>query len=642
MNPGAISSMVGSAVLNIISLWLVLVLVFALCVIRRKNHAIAGLLQAKSVQLQESAEELRLLASTFNSHEAILITDRELIVLRVNQAFIDASGYERQHILGRCISHFSSEGGESSQQEIQESLTDTGKFSGEVTTLHRDGGKLPMHLRVSAINDEKDGTTHYVVVYSDITEQKRSQEEINQLAFYDHLTGLPNRRQIMERLDRELYLAYRYDSGGALFFLDIDNFKDINDTLGHDHGDCLLIELGRRLRRQVRRTDMVARLGGDEFLILLQRDTALESDIVDHASGVCEKLLALAQEPYLIDGHKHYVSISIGISIFPCNAANPHDLLKQADTAMYKAKGAGRNVASFFHPEMQKMAERKLAMEQDLREALAREEMTLQFQPQFDGEGNIRGTESLLRWTDANGTPVSPAEFIPIAEQSGLIIELGEYVLEQSCQQMMAWLDSGLLLDHISVNVSPRQFGDVGFVASIERTLQASRLPARHLILELTESVVVENLDEARTKMEALNALGIRISMDDFGTGYSSLSYLTELPFFELKIDQRFVRNLFVDRKNAVLATAIIAMADSLHLEVLAEGVENLEQLEFLRDHHCNRFQGYYFSEPLSAQGLQALMLVPPVSVAAATVALPEPGWAREISAWSGSTPEFY
>jgi diguanylate cyclase (GGDEF)-like protein/PAS domain S-box-containing protein len=600
--------MLSSVALNVVSFFLVAVLVFALVSIRRKNQAIARLLQMKSDQLQVSAEELRLLASTFDSHEPIVITDRNLTVLRVNQAFIAATGYERGQVVGRSVREFSVQDRDNPYEEIRKTLSACGMFSGEVITVHKGGSKVPMHLRVSAIKDKNEDTTHFVAVYSDITEQKRSQDEINKLAFYDHLTGLPNRRQIMERLDRELYLADRYDSGGALFFLDIDNFKDINDTLGHDHGDCLLIELGRRLRRHVRRTDMVSRLGGDEFLILLQRDTALEQDIVDHATGVCEKLLSLAQEPYLIDGHTHYVSISIGISIFPCNAANPHDLLKQADTAMYKAKGSGRNAASFFHPEMQKMAERKLAMERELREALAREQIALQFQPQFDADGRIRGAESLLRWTDPDGTFVSPEEFIPIAEQSGLIIELGSYALDQSCRQMMAWLDKGFALDHISVNVSPRQFGDADFVGCIERTLEASRLPARHLILELTESVVVENLDEARTKMEALNALGVRISMDDFGTGYSSLSYLTELPFFELKIDQRFVRNLFNDRKNAVLATAIIAMADSLQLEVLAEGVENREQLEFLRDHNCNRFQGYYFSEPLTAEGLQALL----------------------------------
>jgi diguanylate cyclase (GGDEF)-like protein/PAS domain S-box-containing protein len=620
---------VSSVVLNVISILLVWVLLIVLVSIRRKNQAIANLLHEKSDQLQVSAEELRLLASTFNSHEPILITDRELIIMRVNQAFVDATGYERHEIIGQHFTEYLADDRNNPREEIQRVLTTNDQFTGEITARHSDGGNLPMHLRASAIKDENGGTTNYVAVYSDISEQKRSQDEINKLAFYDPLTGLPNRRQIMERLDRELYLADRYDSGGALFFLDIDNFKDINDTLGHDHGDCLLIELGRRLRRHVRKTDMVSRLGGDEFLILLQRDTATEQDTIDHASSVCEKILALSEEPYLIEGHKHFVSISVGITIFPCNAANPQDLLKQADTAMYKAKSAGKNTASFFAPEMQQLAEKKLAMERDLREALAREEMTLRFQPQVDAEGQIRGVEALLRWTGPRGEAISPDEFIPVAEQSGLIVEIGDFVLEQSCTQMKQWLENGLLLDHISVNVSPRQFGDSGFVTSVQRTLLTSKLPAENLILELTESVVVENLEEARTKMEALNALGVRISMDDFGTGYSSLSYLSELPFYELKIDQRFVRNLFNDRKNSVIATAIIAMADSLHLKVLAEGVENRDQLDFLREHNCTMFQGYYFSEPLSAKDLEAL-----VSRAPATRELPtrpQRGWVRAV-----------
>jgi EAL domain-containing protein (putative c-di-GMP-specific phosphodiesterase class I) len=278
---------------------------------------------------------------------------------------------------------------------------------------------------------------------------------------------------------------------------------------------------------------------------------------------------------------------------------------------------------------MQKLAENKLAMERDLREALVRDEMELQFQPQVVSDGQIRGAEALLRWTGPTGTPVSPDEFIPIAEQSGLIVEIGQFVLDQSCRQMREWLDQDLLLDHISVNVSPRQFGDPDFLGNVQRTLLTTKLPAEHLILELTESVVVENLEDARTKMEALNSLGVRISMDDFGTGYSSLSYLSELPFYELKIDQRFVRNLFNDRKNSVIATAIIAMAESLHLKVLAEGVENIDQLEFLREHNCCMFQGYYFSEPLAASDLQALLKRAPAEREFAT--RPQKGWVRAV-----------
>lgn len=598
----------GMTALSLASCLLAFVLLVALVSIRRKNTAIANLLQRKSDQLVVSEEELRLLATTFDSHEPILITDKDLTIRRVNPAFTRTTGYERLDLVGSKASMFSLEDRYLPWHEIHRALEQDGCFSGEVMCRKKNGQSIPMYQRLTAVTDRHHGATHYVAVYSDITEQKRTQEKINKLAFFDSLTGLPNRRKIMDSLDRELAHAQRYRTAGALFFMDIDNFKDINDTLGHDHGDCLLIELSRRLTDNVRKSDTVSRLGGDEFLILLPGDTSDEEDTVEHASRVCEKILALSEVPYIIAGQKHYVSLSIGITIFPSNANSPQELLKQADTALYKAKGGGKNSACFFHPEMQRVAENRLAMERDLREALQREEFMLRYQPQVDAAGVIRGAEALVRWTRPGIGAVAPEQFIPVAEDCGLIVPIGNWVLQEACQQMSTWLQQGLALDHVSVNVSPRQFRDADFVARVARVLSVTQLPARHLMLELTESVVVENLSEAKSKMDALNALGVRISMDDFGTGYSSLSYLSELPFFELKIDQRFVRSLFVDRKNSVIATTIIAMAKSLHLRVLAEGVESEEQLEFLRRHDCTMYQGYYFSQPVTADELARLI----------------------------------
>jgi diguanylate cyclase (GGDEF)-like protein len=436
-----------------------------------------------------------------------------------------------------------------------------------------------------------------------------SEGELRQLAFYDPLTSLPNRRKILDQLEVEIYAAGRYRRCGALFFIDIDNFKNINDTLGHDHGDKLLVELGRRLSDNVRRSDTVARLGGDEFLILLQSETVSEERVLEKASSIARKLLRLAEQPYLIEDHKHYVSISIGITLFPGTAESPQELLRQADTALYKAKGHGKDTVCFFHQDMQRLAESKLIMERDLREALEKDQFSLVYQSQVDADGVIQSAEALLRWKKADGSHVAPADFIPVADETGLILPIGDWVLEAACRQMKSWRDAGLSLQHVAVNVSARQFQHPDFVTKVEHTLNHVGLPAAYLMIELTESVVVESFADTKIKMHELIELGVRISMDDFGTGYSSLSYLSELPFHELKIDQSFVRNLFNDHKNSSITKTIIAMAKSLELVVLAEGVEEKEQFEFLAELNCSLYQGYLFSEPVPAEELTALVL---------------------------------
>ena len=435
-----------------------------------------------------------------------------------------------------------------------------------------------------------------------------SEGELRQLAFYDPLTTLPNRRKILDQLEVELYASGRYRRCGALFFIDIDNFKNINDTLGHDHGDKLLVELGRRLSDNVRRSDTVARLGGDEFLILLQSETVSEERVLEKASSIARKLLRLAEQPYVIEDHKHYVSISIGITLFPGTAESPQELLRQADTALYKAKGNGKDTVCFFHQDMQRLAEKKLVMERELREALEADQFSLVYQSQVDASGAIQSAEALLRWKKGDGTHVPPAEFIPVADETGLILPIGDWVLDAACRQMKSWRDSGLPFKHVAVNVSARQFQHPDFVTKVEHILKEVGLPASYLMIELTESVVVESFADTKIKMQELIELGVRISMDDFGTGYSSLSYLSELPFHELKIDQSFVRNLFNDHKNSSITKTIIAMAKSLELVVLAEGVEEQEQLVFLDELNCSLFQGYLFSEPVPAEELAALV----------------------------------
>jgi diguanylate cyclase (GGDEF)-like protein len=435
-----------------------------------------------------------------------------------------------------------------------------------------------------------------------------SEGELQQLAFYDPLTGLPNRRKILDQLEVELYASKRYKRCGALFFIDIDNFKNINDTLGHDHGDKLLVELSQRLKDHVRRSDTVARLGGDEFLVLLQSETETEDRVLEKANSIARKLLTLAEKPYFIEDHKHYASISIGITLFPGTAESPLELLRQADTALYKAKGQGKDTVCFFHQDMQRLAESKLAMERDLREALECKQFSVVYQSQVNASGVIQSAEALLRWEKADGSRVGPDDFIPVADETGLIIPIGDWVLETACQQMKSWRDAGLPLRHVSVNISARQFQHADFVSKVQGVLRETGLPAECLMIELTEGVVVDSFAEAKIKMQELVALGVKISMDDFGTGYSSLSYLSELPFHELKIDQSFVRNLFNDHKNSSITKTIIAMAKSLDLVVLAEGVEEAEQLAFLNEHDCSLFQGYLFSQPQPAEALTALL----------------------------------
>jgi diguanylate cyclase (GGDEF)-like protein len=441
-----------------------------------------------------------------------------------------------------------------------------------------------------------------------------SEGELRQLAFFDPLTGLPNRRKILDSLDHELYAAGHYGRCGALFFIDIDNFKNINDNLGHDHGDQLLVAIGQRLTEHVRQSDTVARLGGDEFLVLLQSEAISEDLMIREAASVARKLLNLSEQPYLINDHKHHISLSIGITVFPGQDATAQELLRQADTALYKAKSNGKSTVCFFHQDMQKLAEEKLAMEADLREAMAADQFYLAYQPQVNDDGYIQGTEALLRWRKPDGSLIGPGKFIPIAEENGLILPIGDWVLETACRQMKDWLEAGLPLRHISVNVSPRQFRHANFVSQVKRVLAQVGLPAQYLILELTESVVVESIAEAKLKMEELARLGVKMSMDDFGTGYSSLSYLSELPFHELKIDQSFVHNLFNDDKNLAIIKTIIGMAKSLDLTVLAEGVELEAQRAFLSKHDCTMYQGFLFSRPLAPEAIVE-MLTPELEV---------------------------
>ena len=432
------------------------------------------------------------------------------------------------------------------------------------------------------------------------------QKQIKNLAFYDSLTGLPNRRMLLDRLRLKVAMANRNQTSGAILFLDLDNFKHLNDSLGHSTGDELLVKVGERLKKCMRSGDTVARIGGDEFVILIttERSTAQEAAML--STTVASKIIDTLTAPFELFNNKYHITASIGISLFPQEDQEGfEDILKQADTAMYYSKSHGRNSFSFFEPEMQKHVNERLRILEDLRLAIENNELMLMYQPQVDANGSCSSVEALVRWNHPTEGMIFPGIFIPIVEESLLIIPFGKWILREACRQMHKWNTQGRSLDHISVNVSPRQFQQPGFLDEVRDAIIDFNIQPQQLMLELTEGVVMENTEEAIHKMQSLKSLGVRVSMDDFGTGYSSLTYLKQLPLDELKIDQSFVCDITDDPNDVVIVETIIAMASHLGYAVIAEGVETEEQLRILVNKGCKHFQGYFFSRPVQAEVLE-------------------------------------
>ena len=434
----------------------------------------------------------------------------------------------------------------------------------------------------------------------DIARRKEAEDKIQHLAYYDLLTNLPNRLLLLDRLQHTLAVSARHYNHGALLFIDLDHFKTLNDTKGHSVGDLLLIEVAKRLQTCVREGDTLARLGGDEFVVILQDLSEEPAQAAIQAETVAAKIISVINLPYYLDNYLHHSSTSVGICLFCKQAATVDELLKRADIAMYQAKNAGRNTLRFYDPTMQAALEVRTALENDLRLAIKENQFRLYYQMQIDHAGNVHGAEALIRWQHPQKGLIPPLHFIPLTEETGLIIPIGLWVLETACKQIKAWENDVATANlQIAVNVSACQFHDPDFVYQINEMLSRHRIKASLLKLELTESLVLDNVEEAIIKMHALRDLGVRFSMDDFGTGFSSLSYLTKLPLDQLKIDQSFIRNMSMNERDAVVVQTIIGMANNLGIEVIAEGVELESQREFLEKHHCNLCQGYLFSKPL-------------------------------------------
>ncbi len=476
----------------------------------------------------------------------------------------------------------------------------------EIQRQRPDGSMHWISVSGVPVFDAQGALRGYRGVGRDITERKRVESQIERLAFYDALTGLPNRRLLVDRLQCATAAVARSGAQGALFFIDLDNFKDLNDTLGHDTGDQLLVQAAQRLAACVRDVDTVARFGGDEFVVLVEGLSADVTQASSEAALVARHIAQALGKPYALGDTSHHSTPSIGIALFGDKASSVDELLKHADLAMYEAKAAGRNTQRFFDPDMQAAVSSRAALEAELRRSLHDNELMLHYQPVVDGEGRLLGAEALVRWNHPQRGVVMPAEFIGLAEQTGLILPIGQWVLEAACAQLVAWSRSALTRRFfLSVNVSVRQFRQPDFVEQVLGALQASGANPEQLKLELTESLLLTDVEDVISRMEHLRRYGVGFSLDDFGTGYSSLSYLKRLPLDQLKIDKSFVRDLQSDPNDAAIVRTILALAQSLDLAVVAEGVETAFQLEFLQRHGCQAFQGYLFGRPMAPELLE-------------------------------------
>lgn len=563
---------------------------------------------ALAVQKVHASDALRQSAAIFEStRDGVLITDLVPRIVAINRAYTEITGYSEADVLGKNPSLLQSCVHDAGfHQSLWNSIKETGHWQGEIWNRRKSGDIYAQWLTINTVSDELGKAQNYVGVFTDISQVKQSEARLEYLAHYDPLTQLPNRLLIQSRLEQAIERAERHGYRIALLYIDLDRFKTVNDSLGHPVGDELLIALSQRLSTRLRHDDVLARLGGDEFLLVMEIVPLPEG-----AAILALSLIELLSTPFsLPSGHEVFVSISIGISLYPDDAKTVTELIQYADLAMYQAKQDGRNTYQFHTQALTLAASERLALETSLRYALERGEFVLHYQPLLNTLNNtIIGVEALVRWQPNGGVLVSPDKFIPIAEETGLIVPLGEWVLRTACAQACAWRDAGLPLIIMAVNLSGRQFQSGKIVSLVSKVLQETGLQAQQLELELTESIVMDQAEQAITTLDDLKALGVRLAIDDFGTGYSSLAYLTRFPIDKLKIDRSFVSDVTENTNDNEIVSTIIAMAKSLKLNVLAEGVETQQQLDFLRHYGCDQYQGYLFSKPVVKAEIEKMLL---------------------------------
>jgi diguanylate cyclase (GGDEF)-like protein/PAS domain S-box-containing protein len=559
-------------------------------------------------QNRQARQRIDLLAKVFeHSGEAIVLTDRDSCIIEVNPAFVRQSGYAPAEIIG-CNPNVLASGRttKADYDAMWENIRTTGLWRGELWDRTKDGREYPKWTSVSVVRDANGEISHHIASSIDVTEVKQTQEKILHLAHHDALTRLPNRVFLHGRLEQAMASARRKSSDLAMLFIDMDRFKNINDTLGHHVGDALLVEVGQRLRGVVRDSDIVARLGGDEFVLVL---TGIAKDGARAAASVATKAMTVLGRPYLVLGHELHSTPSIGIGIFPADGEDADTLMKSADTAMYHAKSSGRNNFQFFTAAMNQATVERLALEVGLRSAIEREELFVHYQPQMDvRRGRIVGMEALLRWRHPERGLIPPLKFIPIAEDTGQIEAIGAWVLEQALTQVARWRADGRADLRVAVNLSAQQLRGDGFAALVAQALQRHALPGEALELEITESVAMRDPTRTAELLRQLRSHGVALAIDDFGTGYSSLAYLKRLPLSCLKLDRSFVMDIDHDPNDAAICTATIQLAHSLGLGVVAEGVESQAQLAFLRELGCDTAQGHFISKPLAADDCQRFL----------------------------------
>ncbi|WP_053124007.1 cyclic di-GMP receptor MorA [Pseudomonas sp. P1.31] len=559
-------------------------------------------------QQRRAEKDLRMAATVFeHSTSAILITDPAGYIVQANEAFSRVSGYAVSEVLDQLPNMLTvDEQQDAHLRYVLKQLHQHSTWEGEVWMKRRNGEHYPAWVGITAVLDDEGDLASYVCFFSDISERKASEQRIHRLAYYDALTHLPNRTLFQDRLHTALQSAERQKSWVVLMFLDLDRFKPINDSLGHAAGDRMLKDMATRLLACVDNDDTVARMGGDEFTLLLQHRSSRELAL-NRAIHVAEQILASLVRPFVLEGREFFVTASIGIALSPQDGNELSQLMKNADTAMYHAKERGKNNFQFYQADMNASALERLELESDLRHALEQDEFVLYYQPQFSGDGKrLTGAEALLRWRHPRRGLVPPGDFIPVLEELGLVVDVGDWVISEACRQLKTWHQNRVRVPKVSVNISARQFSDGQLGTRIATILRETGLPPACLELELTESILMREVSEAMQILAGLKNLGLSIAVDDFGTGYSSLNYLKQFPIDVLKIDRTFVDGLPSGEQDAQIARAIIAMAHSLNLAVIAEGVETHEQLDFLREHGCDEVQGYLFGRPMPASRFEA------------------------------------
>ena len=572
----------------------------------------AGLFLLVSYSINEekraNKSDLRIAASAFEAQESLIITNAQEVILRVNKAFTDTTGYTADEVVGQTPRILKS--GRHSKEfyrAMWESLAITGVWQGEFWGKRKNGETYPMWLNISSVKGDDGVVTHYVGAFQDITARKETEEKILHLAFYDSLTNLPNRQLLLDRIKHALILSARSGLNGALLFIDLDNFKGLNDTLGHAMGDLLLQQVAIRLKTCVRESDTVARLAGDEFVVMLESLSKQSNEVATRTKAIGENILAALSDLYQLNTHLYRSSSSIGATLFNGEQQDVEELLKQADIAMYQAKQGGRNALRFFDPDMQHTINARAALESELYQMFDQEQFLLHYQIQVDDSRRPVGAEALIRWLHPVRGLVMPAQFITLAEETGLILPIGNWVLDAACAQIKAWEGDvhtqNLVL---AVNISARQFHQVDFVPQMRAMVQRHAINPNLLKLELTESLLLDDIEDTIATMKALKEINIQLSLDDFGTGYSSLQYLKLLPLNQIKIDQSFVRDIANDPNDTAIVQTIIAMTNVLGLDVIAEGVETEVQYEFLEKNSCHIYQGYLFGKPVPIEQFEA------------------------------------